>query len=97
MDICKEAEVKAAEQIGENDLELINALTRRALKSEEVYTFAVRLCDNEIDRDWERFDRKGLEHLSRLFIGKSGIFDHNWSAAGQTLAEVAAIESAEDA
>ena len=83
MDICKEAEVKAAEQIGENDLELINALTRRALKAEEVYTFAVRLCDNEIDRDFERFDEDTLEELSKLFVGVSGVFDHQWSARGQ--------------
>jgi len=83
MDICKEAEVKAAEQIGENDLELINALTRRALKADEVYTFAVRLCDNEIDRDFECFDEDTLEELSKLFVGVSGVFDHQWSARGQ--------------
>lgn len=83
MDICKEAEVKAAGQMGENDLELINALTRRALKSDEVYTFAVRLCDNEIDRDYECFDEDTLEQLSKLFVGVSGVFDHQWSARGQ--------------
>lgn len=83
MDICKEAEVKAAEQMGEKDLELINALTRRALKSDEVYTFAVRLCDNEIDRDYECFDEGTLEQLSKLFVGVSGVFDHQWSARGQ--------------
>lgn len=53
------------------------------LTSEEVYTFAVRLCDNEVDRDMERFPRKSLERLAELFLGKSGIFDHNWSARGQ--------------
>lgn len=83
MDICKEAEVKAAGQMGEKDLELINALTRRALKSDEVYTFAVRLCDNEIDRDYECFDEDTLEQLSKLFVGVSGVFDHQWSARGQ--------------
>lgn len=83
MDICKEAEVKAAGQMGENDLELINTLTRRALKSDEVYTFAVRLCDNEIDRDYECFDEDTLEQLSKLFVGVSGVFDHQWSARGQ--------------
>ena len=51
---------------------------------DQVYTFAVRLCDNEVDRDWERFDQEALEELSRLFVGRSGIFDHNWSAEGQT-------------
>jgi len=65
-------------------MSLINAFAKSNLSPEQVYTFAVRLCDNEIDRDWERFDYDALEKLSRLFIGKTGIFDHNWSAQGQT-------------
>lgn len=48
-----------------------------------VYTFAVRLCDNEVDRDGERFPRATLEELAELFVGKSGIFDHEWTAKGQ--------------
>ena len=83
MDICKEAEVKTVGQVSEEDLEQINTLTRRALKAEEVYTFAVRLCDNEIDRDCERFDEDTLEQLGKLFVGVSGVFDHQWSARGQ--------------
>ena len=43
----------------------------------------MRLCDNEVDRDFERFTRKSLEALAKLFVGKSGIFDHQWSAKGQ--------------
>lgn len=44
----------------------------------------MRLCDNEVDRDLERFDPDALEELGRLFLGKSGVFDHQWSAQGQT-------------
>ena len=65
------------------DLEAINALARAELTEEQVYTFAVRLCDNEVDRDHERFPRASLEALAKLFVGKSGIFDHVWSAQGQ--------------
>ena len=36
---------------GPDDLSLINAMARRELGADEVYTFALRLCDNEIDRD----------------------------------------------
>ena len=75
-------------------LEDINRLSRTPLTQEEVYTFSVRLCDNEVDRDEERFAPKTLEQLAPLFVGKSGIFDHNWSAQGQAArlyrAEVAA-------
>ena len=45
--------------------------------------FDVHLCDNEIDRDGERFPRATLEELAELFVGKSGIFDHEWTAKGQ--------------
>ena len=65
-------------------LEDINRLSRAPLTEEQVYAFSVRLCDNEVDRDGERFAPETLEGLAPLFVGKSGIFDHNWSAQGQT-------------
>lgn len=77
MDIMKQ-------NVDGQELERINALTRRAMTAEEVYCFAVRLCDNEIDRDFERFDDGALEELGRLFVGVTGLFDHRWSAKGQS-------------
>ena len=67
-----------------SDMEKINTLTKRPLTAEEVYTFSVRLCDNEVDRDGERFLEETLRGLAPLFVGKSGIFDHCWSAKEQT-------------
>ena len=69
---------------GPDDLALISAQARRELSSDEVYTFALRLCDNDIDRDMERFSDKALNELARLYLGAPGIFDHCWSAKGQT-------------
>lgn len=66
------------------ELERIHQFTKSPLSAEELYIFPVRLCDNEVDRDLERFDREALETLGDLFLGKSGIFDHQWSAHGQT-------------
>ncbi len=66
------------------DLALINGLAKAELTAEQVYVFALRLCDNEVDRDFERFDNEALERLGELLAGKSGIFDHQWSARGQT-------------
>ena len=66
------------------DLAAIHALARAELTEEQIYTFSVRLCDNEVDRDFERFPRLSLEALAKLFVGKSGIFDHVWSAQGQS-------------
>jgi hypothetical protein len=42
------------------------------------------LCDNDIDRDFERFTVESLFELEKLFVGKSGIFDHNPKALNQT-------------
>ena len=66
------------------ELARINRFAKKELRAKEVYTFAVKLCDNEVDRDFERFDRAALEKLSELFVGRTGIFDHSWSAGGQT-------------
>ena len=66
------------------ELAYINQFAKTELTEEQVYVFSVRLCDNEVDRDFERFDTTALERLGELFVGKSGIFDHQWSAKGQT-------------
>lgn len=84
MEICKEAAVKAIGTPDQEELGLINALARRELGADEVYTFALRLCDNDIDRDFERFDDTTLDQLAPMFVGVSGVFDHQWSARGQT-------------
>lgn len=84
MEICKDAVVKGIGTPDEAELALINALARRELGAEEVYTFALRLCDNDIDRDFERFDDGTLDELAPMFVGVSGVFDHQWSARGQT-------------
>ncbi|MCR5140979.1 MAG: hypothetical protein K6C68_00405 [Ruminococcus sp.] len=69
---------------GSRDMELINRLARRKLSPEEVYTFPVVLCDNETDRDFERFSIPALERLAELFVGKTGIFDHDPKGRNQT-------------
>ena len=70
--------------ITQEELVQINRFARTELTEEQVYIFSVRLCDNEVDRDFERFDGAALEKLGELFVGKSGLFDHQWSAEGQT-------------
>ena len=67
----------------ENELELINKYTRKPLKAQEVYTFTVTLCDNEIDRDFECFNEESLVALKELFVGKTGISDHSMRAKDQ--------------
>ena len=64
-------------------LEAINALAKAELTAEQVYVFSLRLCDDQVDRDHERFDTEALAGLAKLFIGKTGILDHQWSAGNQ--------------
>ncbi len=66
------------------ELEQINCFTRRTLTEDEVYVFPVVLCDNEIDRDGERFADGALDMLAALFVGVTGIADHNPLSRNQT-------------
>lgn len=75
--LCKGLELTAEE------LEKINRLTRREFSAEELYCFRVVLCDNEVDRDLEQFDPATLEQLAGLFVGKTGIRDHQPSSQNQ--------------
>lgn len=67
----------------EKELELINNYTRSPLTQEDVYIFSVTLCDNEVDRDFERFSTESLSVLGELFTGKTGISDHSMSSKDQ--------------
>ena len=76
--------LKGGQERGQGDLEKINRYTRREFQADEVYTFSVVLCDNEIDRDGERFTIDALQKLAELFPGKTGIFNHSMQAQNQT-------------
>lgn len=84
MRIQKTSRQPASSGLLPGHLEDINRLSRASLSAEEVYVFSLCLCDNEVDRDQERFPEKTLEQLAPLFVGKSGLFDHSWSARGCT-------------
>jgi hypothetical protein len=73
-----------AAAVTNDEMALINAYSRRTLTKDEVYVFGVVLCDNDIDRDNERFTVESLFELEKLFVGKTGIFDHSPTAKNQT-------------
>lgn len=68
----------------DEELELIGQFARKKLEKDEIYTFSLILCDNEIDRDNEKFTVSALHTLAKLFVGKTGIFDHNMKSKDQT-------------
>ena len=76
-------------------MEKINRYTRKELTEDEVYCFSVILCDNEIDRDNEKFSVDALKKLAELYVGKTGIFNHDPKGENQT-ARIYDTEVAED-
>lgn len=75
----------------EAELDLINQYTRRKLSRDEVYIFSVVLCDNEIDREFEKFTDNALQKLAELFVGKTGILNHDAKSENQ-MARIFACE-----
>lgn len=71
-------------EITPEELDRINQYTLNDMKAEDLFTFSVILCDNEIDRDGERFSVSALEKLSELYVGKTGIFDHDPKGSNQS-------------
>ena len=83
MQIKKETEVAGSGVPTAVQLDAINAQAKGKLTAEQVYVFSLRLCDDQLDRDGERFDTAALPELAKLFIGKTGIVDHKWSSDSQ--------------
>ena len=83
MQVKKETEVACGGVPTAVQLEAINAQAKGTLTAEQVYVFSLRLCDDQVDRDGERFDTAALPGLAKLFIGKTGIVDHKWSSDSQ--------------
>lgn len=84
----------------ERELEAIRAVgCSEKVSADELFVFDVELCDDRVDRDGERFDAETLREFAPMFVGKSGIFDHEWSAKGQTarLFECEAVEAGDGA
>ena len=83
MQVKKETNVMSSGKPTAAQLEAINAQAKGTLTEDQVYVFSLRLCDDRVDRDYERFDTAALPELAKMFIGKTGIADHRWSSEGQ--------------
>lgn len=83
MQVKKETNVMTSGKPTAAQLEAINAQAKGTLTEDQVYVFSLRLCDDRVDRDYERFDTAALPELAKMFIGKTGIADHRWSTEGQ--------------
>ena len=79
----KNGQIEASSVVTDEELEQINKFTRRAFLADEIYNFSVVLCDNDVDRDFERFTLDTLNKLAKLFVGKTGISDHSGKSSDQ--------------
>lgn len=71
-------------EVNSNAMDKINSFTRKELAEDDVYIFPMVMCDNELDRDFDKFEVETLKTLAELYVGKTVIFDHFCSAANQT-------------
>lgn len=69
--------------IEQTDIEKINRFTRTEFSEDSLYVFSVVLCNNDIDRDYEKFSLQALEQLRDAFVGKTGIADHSMKSSDQ--------------
>lgn len=67
--IFKAAHVEK-QAVDEAELKLINKQALRDLKAEEVFTFRLAACDNQVDRDHERFSDDALANWRRFLSEK---------------------------
>ena len=81
----------SAHELTDAELAAINKYTLEPLTAENVFTFKAVLCDNEVDRQFERFTAKALQELQKLFTGKTVIKDH-WHSADNQVARIYATE-----
>lgn len=85
--LLKSASVEVQDVTSE-DLKKINKFTLSPLKAEDVFTFKVKMGDNETDdRNFEPFNLQALKDLKDLYIGKTVIKDH-WRKADNQVARI---------
>ncbi|MCC8073250.1 MAG: hypothetical protein LIO62_03900 [Clostridiales bacterium] len=69
--------------VSDDDLKKINEYTRSDFTAESFYVFSVVLCNNDIDRDYEKFSLEALNTMAEKFLGKTGICDHSMKSSDQ--------------
>lgn len=81
--VIKAADIAGGGTPTPEQLALIHKQTKTPLAAEELYVFSLRLCDDQPDRDGERFDTQALPELAKMLVGKTGLSDHRWEAERQ--------------
>ncbi len=83
MEIQTIARINKYLDLQEEDLNKINALSLKTVSREDIITFEILVCDNEVDRDNDMFSEHALIDISSNIIGKTLILDHEWESKNQ--------------
>lgn len=67
----------------EQEMEKVNRHTIEPLKPEDVYLFEIELCDNDVDRVYDKMTDSFLEQIANNIVGVTGLKDHDWSSDNQ--------------
>lgn len=93
--IIKSAKIESS-SISESEIAEINGkYALKSLSAEEIFCFKMAICDNQVDRDYERFSDNAIAKLAKMFVGKTIISDHTPSAKNQC-ARIYATEIEDD-
>ena len=82
MDIEQDKQTISA-VVGLGDIDLINKNTLSPLKPEDVFTYKVQICDNDVDRVGDKLSDHALEQIVEKIKGVAGLKDHDWSVENQ--------------
>ena len=72
------------QMVDAHELALMSEQALRPIQANEVFAFKIAACDDQIDRDLERFTSATLDQLAQMFPGRPVLRDHAWSASSQT-------------
>lgn len=69
--------------VTDDEMVKINKYTLAPLEKSDVYVFKVAICDNDIDRQYEKFSDAALLKMVDLFVGVPFIKDHERKSDNQ--------------
>ena len=73
--------------IGEDNvaeaLDLVNQHTIKKLTSDDVFMFKVHLCDNDVDRSYDKMSLEFLNEFAEASKSLTGLKDHEWEMENQ--------------
>lgn len=80
----KRAQIKSFDTTASSDdMTKINKFALVEMKPEDVFIFPVKLCDNNVDRDNDKFTHNFLQQVVDKSVGLTGLLDHQWISENQ--------------